>query len=141
VTHRPRFTRWLLSQTCFGGALAAAAASYHGHVHTTGVAAIAGVLTVFAAASAGCGLAAWQADNGHAPNARLLRDIDECKEACPAVAMLGTVSGFLVALSAHGDLQQRATGAATALAATFVGIACWLALKLQHRMVARDADA
>ena len=134
---RREFLRWLVVEVATVAGLVAARLGYHGHIHAAGLAAIAGVLTVFGFASGACGLIAWRQGAGRPADPRLLHDIDECKEACPAVAMLGTVSGFLIALSAHGDLQQRATGAATALAATFVGIGCWLALKLQHRLVAR----
>lgn len=133
--NRPLFLRLLLLDSLFGCALAAARLSYHRHIHPAGLVAVTAVLVLFAVGAAACLWLAWRGKD-----ARILDDIGILSERLPGVAMLGTVSGFLIALSANtGDVQERAVGASTALAATFVGIACWLVLGLQHRMLERES--
>lgn len=133
------FLYWALTETLFLAALAVARIAYHGHIHIAGKVVIVALLAEFLIVSGACGWLAWREDYR---NERVLRDIAEATEATPGLAMLGTVSGFLIALSSsQGDLQHKATGASTALAATFVGIGCWLVLKLQHRMLERHGEA
>jgi hypothetical protein len=134
-----RFYRILLINSVFVCALVAARLSYHRHIHPAGLVAIAAVLVLYAAGAAAC---IWiAAGDGDRDDDRILEDVHELAERLPAVAMLGTVSGFLIALSSSsGDVQHRATGASTALAATFVGIAAWLVLGLQHRLLARGRE-
>lgn len=137
---RPLFLRWALVTALAVVALAIIRLLYHGHVHPAGTVAIVAVLAIFVAANCACGLLAWQADSGHRPTDSRLDDIAEAVEACPKVAMLGTVAGFLIALSGDAaSIQQRMTGASTGLAATFVGIACMIVLGLQLRLLARHA--
>lgn len=132
--NRPLFLRLLLVDSLFGCALAAARLSYHRHIHPAGLVAVTAVLVLFALGAVACLWLAWRG-----PDARLLDDVSILSERIPGVAMLGTVSGFLIALSANtGDIQERTVGASTALAATFVGIAAWLVLGLQHRMLERE---
>lgn len=132
---KPLFLRLLLVDSVFGCALVGARFAYHRHIHPVGLAAIAAVLILF---TAGAVVLAVQAFHGKAKK-HLLDDVAELVDALPAAAMLGTVGGFLIALSAaSGDIQHRAAGAATALVSTFVGIAAMLVLRLQHRMVSRD---
>ena len=135
------FHRILLIDSLFGCALAAARLSYHRQIHPAGLVASAAVLALFLIGTLACLSIARHPVSikfGVSQHRRLLDDIHELAERLPAVAMLGTVSGFAIALSAsQDDLQQRATGASTALVATFVGIACWLVLGLQHRMLDR----
>ena len=61
-----------------------------------------------------------------------LDDVDWVSERLPGVAMLGTVAGFMA--QRHNDARL------TVLISTFVGIACWQALGLQHRLVSRETD-
>lgn len=130
------FLRLLLIDSLFGCALAAARLSYHREIHTVGLVAVTAVLLLFAGGAAVLAFQAWKW--GGKPSPRVIDDIAELCDSLPAAAMLGTVGGFLIALSAStGDIQQRAAGASTALISTFVGIAAMLVLRLQLRLLSR----
>lgn len=124
------FLRWSLVNVAFLAALLVAGLAYGGDVHVAGKLAAAAVLCVYAAASAHAGLCAYRSRPDRAGHLSL------AIKACPMGAMLGTVSGFLIAFSGGTeDVQQRVLGAATGLTATFVGVACALALMLQQHML------
>src|SRR5438876_267772 len=117
------FLRWALVNSLFGCALTAVALAYHGHVHPVGKLAAGAVLMVFALGSAQCGWCAWHQDK------QGLERVALAIKASPMIAMLGTVSGFLIAFSGSvDDVQKRVLGASTGLTATFVGISCALVL-------------
>jgi hypothetical protein len=138
VRQRPRFLRWALLTTLTLVSFAAAAASYHGHVHTVGKVSVAIVLTVFVVATAYCGVLAWRAD-GAWTGEEVHRGLDHVALAiriCPMLAMLGTASGFLIAFSGtSADVQQRVAGASTGIVATVAGVACTIVLMLQRHML------
>jgi biopolymer transport protein ExbB/TolQ len=129
---RTLFLKWTLVQVLFVSALGAAASCYHGHVHVAGKAAAAAVLVVYALASANAGWIAWR-DPWSADD---FKHIDLAIKACPMLALLGTVSGFLIAFSGDAaDVQQRVLGASTGLIATFIGISAALVLMLQRHLL------
>lgn len=134
---RPRFLRWALVNALALVAFATAAASYHGHVHTTGLVSVAIVLGVFAFASAYCGLLAWRSDGrAGGTDARALEHVSFAIRVCPMLAMLGTASGFLIAFTGSTeDVQQRVAGASTGIVATVVGVACTIVLMLQRHLL------
>lgn len=120
------FMRLLLIDSLFGCALAAGALALHQTVPVAALVAITAVLALFAAGAAACAYMAWTGTG------RWLDDVDWLSERLPGVAMLGTVAGFMA--QRHDDSRL------TVLISTFVGIACWQALGLQHRLVSREAD-
>jgi hypothetical protein len=130
------FLRLVLLNSVFGSLLAAGAVAYHGHVHPVALVAIGVVLAAYATGAALCLYLAWSGGRG-----RLLDDVAEIAEYLPGLAFLGTTAGFLIALSGDAaDVQHRISGAATGLASTFIGVACWLFLSAQHRLVSRDGQ-
>ena len=134
---RPRFLRWALVTGLALVGFVAAAASYHGHVHTTGKVSAGIVLGVFALASAYCGLLSWRADErAEGTDARALEHVSFAIRVCPMLAMLGTASGFLIAFTGSTeDVQQRVAGASTGIIATVVGVACTIVLMLQRHLL------
>jgi hypothetical protein len=129
------FLRLLAVDSLFGCALAAAKLAYQRPIHPVGLIAIAAVLLLYTGGAAALAVQALKPIRSR----RALDDVGELCEALPAAAMLGTVGGFLIALSAaSGDIQHRAAGASTALVSTFVGIAAMLVLRLQLRLLERD---
>lgn len=128
VRDRRLFLRWALINTLFGASLITAAISYSGSVPTPAKLAIGAVFSVFAVASAYAGKLSW--DDGKDEEHHL----SEAIGLCPMVAMLGTVSGFLMALSNDSsdvsNFQQKVAGASSGLLATFVGISCAVVLIL-----------
>ena len=138
IRQRPRFLRWALVTTLTLVVFAVAATSYHGHVHTVGKISVAIVLTVFAFATAYCGVLAWRAD-GTATGQQTNRGLDHVALAiriCPMLAMLGTASGFLIAFTGtSADVQQRVAGASTGIVATVAGVACTIVLMLQRHLL------
>ena len=134
---RPLFLRLLLIDSLFGCALVAGAIAYHGKIHPIAVVAVAVVLVAYAAGAAVC---LWLAWNGN--RKRLLNDVGELAERLPGLALMGTAAGFIIALSGDtAQVQHRIAGAATGIVSTFVGVACWLVLSAQHRMLARRDEA
>ena len=130
---RPLFLRLLLIDTLFGCALAAGAIAYRGSVHPVAAVAVGVVLAAF---TAGAGLCLWLALNGQ--NGRLLNDVGHLAELLPGLALMGTAAGFLIALSGDpSQVQHRIAGAATGIVSTFIGVAAWLVLSAQHRLLAR----
>ena len=135
---RRLFLEWALMIALSVVAFAAAAASYHGHVHTVGKVSAAVVLSVFALASGYCGWLAWRADphSSGAARGRQLEHVSLAIRVCPMLAMLGTASGFLIAFSGSTtDVQQRVAGASTGIVATVVGVACTILLMLQRHVL------
>lgn len=141
------FLRVLLVNSLFGCALAAGALAYDGHVHPVALVAIAVVLVAYAAGAAACLFLAWSIPPPYLRSprdswGRYLNDVSELAEALPGIALLGTAAGFLIALSGDAaDIQHRISGAATGIISTFVGVACWLVLTLQHRLLVRHEAA
>ena len=133
---RGLFLKLLLLDSLFACALVAGALAYHGHVHPVAAVAVAVVLAAFAAGAGVCLWLAWTDKRG-----RVLNDVGELAELLPGLALLGTTAGFLIALSGDsGDVQHRIAGAATGIVSTFVGIACWLVLSAQYRLLSRHAE-
>lgn len=126
----------LLANSLFGCALAAGAFAYKGHVHPVALVAVGVVLAAFAAGAAACLFLAWRGTNK-----RLLNDVAHLAELLPGLALMGTAAGFLIALSGDpAHIQHRIAGAATGIISTFIGVACWLMLSFQHRMLARGDE-
>jgi len=150
---RPLFLRLCLIDSLFGCALAAGAIAYRGKIHPVAVVAVAVVLAVFAAGAAVCLWLAWTRPVRDARGTiwvsapasqrrRLLADVGELAEKLPGLALMGTAAGFIIALSGDtAQVQHRIAGAATGIVSTFVGVACWLVLSAQHRMLARRDEA
>lgn len=127
---RTRFVKWALVNAVYAIVVAGAGLSYHGKVHSIGLAAIGAVLALFAVASGYAGYLLW--DDGLVNKRHLSLAI----ELAPKLAMLGTVGGFLIAFSASaGDVQHRVLGASTGLAATFVGIFTMITLEVIRHIV------
>jgi hypothetical protein len=128
VRDRKLFLRWALINVLFVASLVTADISYSGSIPTPAKLAIGAVFSVFAVASAYAGKLAWdeQKDEKH--------HLSEAIGLCPMVAMLGTVAGFLMALSSDSsdvtNFQQKVAGASSGLLATFVGISCAVVLVL-----------
>ena len=130
---KPLFLRWALINVLFVVGLIVARIAYKGHIPFVAYVAIGIVLLTYGIASVTLGLETWREDR------RWYVDVPFVGEAIrllPMMAMLGTVSGFLIALT--GDPNQvahRISGAATALSATFIGIAATILLKVQHYLL------
>lgn len=123
---RVLFVRWVAFNALFIGGLITAALAYHGHVHAVVYVAVGAVLAIYLGGALYTGKHAWEGQVTH----RHANRIDRIAGYCPKVAMLGTVTGFLIAFSSStGDYRTRILGAATALIATWVGIACMIALE------------
>lgn len=132
---KPLFLRLLLIDSLFGSALAAGAIVYR-DIHPVAIVAIAVVLLAFSSGAAACLFLAWNERGG-----RLLNDVGELAELLPGLALLGTAAGFMIALSGDSaNIQHRISGAATGIASTFIGVACWIVLSAQHRMLSRHAE-
>lgn len=129
------FLKWALVNVLFVVGLVAAKLQYHAHVPTPAAIAVAAVLAVYAFGSAWGGYLSWhERQLGH-------WHLIEAANYCPKVAMLGTVSGFLIAFSGDaGSAAERVRGASTSLIATFVGIACMLVLEAQHHVLRTDSS-
>ena len=124
------FLRWTLVNVTFLAALIVAGFTYHGDVHVAGKVSVFAVLAVYTLASAHAGVLAFRALPDRAGHLSL------AIRACPMGAMLGTITGFLIAFSGtSADVQQRVLGASTGLTATFIGVACALALMLQQHLL------
>lgn len=131
---RPTFLKWALVNVAYLLALAGGALAYHGTVETPGKIAIGMVLAVYALGSAHAGHLAWKWS-------RRTQHVSFAIELCPKLAMLGTVSGFLIAFgSSAGDVQHRIIGASTGLAATFVGISSMIVLEVQRHLLEHRND-
>lgn len=127
---RTRFVKWALINAVYAIVMVGAGLSYHGQVHSIGLAAIGAVLALFAVTSGYAGWLLWHEKTNDA------RHLSLAIELAPKLAMLGTVGGFLIAFSASaGDVQHRVLGASTGLAATFVGIATMIALEVVRHVV------
>ena len=121
------FLRWSLVNVAFLAALAGASIAYDGEIHGAGKAAALAALCVYVAASAHAGVCAWNGTGS--------KHVSLAVRACPMVAMLGTVAGFLISFSGDAsDVQQRVLGASTGLVATFVGVSCALVLMLLEHL-------
>lgn len=133
---KPLFLRLLLGNSLFGCALAAGAVAYNGHLHPAAIAALVAVLAAYAALTGVCLYLAWNDRRG-----RLLEDVGELGDKLPGLALLGTGVGFLIALSGStADVQHRVTGASSGILATIVGVACWVAISVQHWALARRGE-
>lgn len=132
------FLQWALINVLFLISLIVAAISYSGNIPTPARLVIAAVLVVYIAASSYAGWLSWHNKKDTENH------LSEAIALCPAVAMLGTVSGFLVALGGDNgdinDFQQKVLGASSGLLATFIGIACMVVLTL-IRFPLRDASS
>ena len=130
---RRAFLKWALVNVLFLSALVLAAFSYDGHIHAVGKLAVAAVFAIYLISSAHAGYEAWHfAGSGIAATHHL----DLSIRACPMLAMLGTVGGFLVAFGGGlEDVQGRVLGASTGLAATFVGVSCALVLMVHRHLL------
>lgn len=125
-----RFLSLALIDVLFLIALGVLGARYHGHVHPAGNIAIAVVLAVFCVSS-GYGLLCAFGRLHYKPE-----HLDLAIAVCPMIALMATVSGFLIAFSGGTeDVQQRVLGASTGLSATFVGIACAVVLMAQAHIL------
>lgn len=132
VATRKLFLRWALVNVLFLVGLITAALSYNGNVPTPAKLAIGAVLLVFASGSAYAGRLSWNEKLDTENN------ISEAAGLCPMVAILGTVTGFLIALSGPStgsskedvvvNIQGKVLGASSGLLATFVGISCAIVL-------------
>ena len=123
------FLQLALSDVLFLMALGTIGALYNGSIHLAGVVAIVAVLAVFGIAACNALRIAWRGagDTSH---------LNLAVAVCPMIAMLGTVSGFLIAFSGgSGDVQERVLGASTGLASTFVGVACSILLMGQEHLL------
>lgn len=130
---RARFLRVALVNVLYVSALATAAVSYSGTVHPAGKIAAVVVLVVYALASGNCLRVAWREQH---PMTVDYAHIDLAIRACPMLALLGSIGGFLVAFSGDAaDVQQRVLGASTGLLATFVGVSAALVLMLQRHLL------
>jgi hypothetical protein len=130
VKERKLFLRWVLVNGLFALGIIGAKLSYHGHIHSVGQLAIAGVLSIYVVTAAYCGVLAWQ------ENLRGSSHISLAIDLCPMVALLGTTGGFLIAFgAATSDIQHRVLGASTGLASTFVGIACAIILMINRHLL------
>lgn len=135
--NRPLFLKLLLVDSLFGCALAAAALAYP-ELHPIATVAIAAVLVAFSAGAAICAFEAWRFP---VVSRRRLNDVSQLAELLPGLALMGTAAGFMLALSGDtAGVQHRISGAATGIASTFVGVACWLVLSAQHRMIVREEE-
>lgn len=146
---KPLFLRLLLVDSLFGCALAAGAVAYNGGIHPVAAVAVGVVLAAFAAGAGLCLWLAWTQPVRDAKGTvwvaasrsqrkRLLDDVAHLAESLPGLALMGTAAGFLIALVGDtAQVQHRIAGAATGIVSTFIGVACWLVLSAQHRMLAR----
>lgn len=138
VQDRGVFLRWALINVLFAAGLITAAISYSGEIPTPAKLAIGAVFSVYLVASGYAGRLAWLElkDEKH--------HLSEAIGLCPMVAMLGTVSGFLMALSSNSsdvtNFQDKVAGASSGLLATFVGISCAVVLVL-IQLPLKDHDA
>lgn len=122
---RTRFVKWALVNAVYAIVMAGAGLSYHGQIATPGKIAIGLIIALFAVASGYVGYYAWSNRPFNHDHMNLAIRL------CPIVALLGTTSGFLIALSGGaGDVQQRVAGAATGLSATFIGLMSMAVLML-----------
>lgn len=134
------FQRILLIDSCFA-CLLVGGWLVEPHMHPAAIAAVVAVLCAF---SLGSGVLLYEAR--HHPfvsrqSRRRLADVGHLAEFLPGLALLGTAAGFRLALGGDvSDIQHRIGGAATGITATFVGIACWLVLSAQHRLVVREHE-
>jgi len=127
------FLKWLLINVVYLLALVTGMVMYNGKVEIPGKLAIGLVLVVYGLASLHAGWLAWKEDKSG------IHHTSFAIELAPKIAMLGTVGGFLIAFSAaSGDLQQRAIGASTGLAATFVGISVMVVLEIIRHVLEND---
>ena len=130
------FLRWALLQSLVFVGFVTLLLLYQGHLHDAGKVMVGMVLLVYVAASAYCGRLAWLGGRGPLrayPSPRQLAHVSLSITVCPMLALIGTVSGFLIAFSGGvEDVQSRVLGASTGLAATFVGIACAVLLMVQR---------
>jgi hypothetical protein len=130
---RSLFLKWALVNAIYAVTMIAAALSYHGHVGSIGLIAIAAVFGLFVITSAYAGWIAWREDMQHTHHVSLAIEL------APKLAMLGTVGGFLIAFSSGAsDIQNRVLGASTGLAATFVGIFTMVALEIIRHLIEHD---
>lgn len=133
---KPLFLRWALINVLFIIALIVGRIAYHGHVRTGALIAISGVLATYLVANVQLGISTWEASHRRSVHARFLR---EAIALCPMIAMLGTVSGFLIAFTGDAsNVQQRVAGASTGLTATFVGIASTAVLMLLRHVLTNE---
>jgi hypothetical protein len=127
---RTRFVKWALVNAIYGILMAAGALTFHGHIHSIGLAAIGAVLALFVVASGYAGWLLWKDDDVEKKHLSLAIEL------APKLAMLGTVGGFLIAFSSSAsDVQHRVLGASTGLAATFVGISTMITLEVIRHIV------
>lgn len=133
------FLRLALVNALFAVGLVAARVTYDGHIHAAGKACIVVVLAVYAVAAVyGMLLAYRDGPKLHRFPPAGVRHITLAIKLLPQLALLGSVSGFLIALSGSSeDVQQRVVGAATGLTATFVGISCAVCLTVQRHLIER----
>ena len=137
---KSRFLKWTLINVLFVIFLIVTAITYNGHIPALADLAIGVVLLTYAIASALLGIELWHTDDKHRVYVRV-PFVGEAIRLLPMMAMLGTVSGFLVALGGSAsDVQHRVSGASTSLSATFIGIAATILLKIQH-YVFTDRDS
>lgn len=130
---KPLFLRLLLVDSLFGCFLALCAISLHHALPLPALVSIATTLVLYAAGAAAIARETLRVGSwGWEPSLRILSDVDWLAERLPGVAMLGTIAGFLA--------DEHSTTVLTVLTSTFVGVACWQALGLQHRMVSREIE-
>ena len=127
---RSLFLRLLLIDSLFGCFLVACAFILGKRVPGAAVVAIGCCLAMFIV---GAVLIAHEAYRLPAVSWRRLNDVDWIAERLPGAAMLGTIAGFLLEASHNNTVL-------TVLTSTFVGVACWQALGLQHRLVIRETE-
>lgn len=130
---RKLFLRWALVNAVYLAVLVAGRLSFHGHIPAVGLVAIGAVLLTYVLASAWAGWLCWQEDK------RGVHHVSLAIELAPKLAMLGTISGFLLAFGAQtGDVATRVLGASSALSATWVGVSSMIVLEVIRHIVEND---
>lgn len=125
------FLQWALINVLFVVGLIVAGIAYVGRVHVPVIAylAIGVVLVTYCIASVQIGRETWAEHRRWFVKTPF---VSEAIRLLPIMAMVGTVGGFLIALTGDpNDVTHRITGAATSLSATMVGLISIILLKLQ----------
>ena len=136
MTDKSLFLKWALINVLFVIGVIVAAVTYNGHIPALADLAIGIVLLTYGIATALLGIELWGASHRYHVRVPF---VGEAIRLLPMMAMLGTVSGFLVALGGStADVQHRVSGASTSLSATFIGIAATILLKIQQYLLTNN---